>query len=85
MSIKRFVLEWLREMQFERFEPSVQACREEEQQAHDAGFDAYMTGSLFVKVANQLSVDSESSFFFLSAINERRAAQFRLVHERAAA
>ena len=42
----------------------MQACSEEKQQAHDAGFDSYMTGSLFVKVANQLNVDSESTFFF---------------------
>ena len=40
--------------------PLVQPMDEQAQQSHDAGYDSYMTGSIFVKLAGKLEVNHRS-------------------------
>lgn len=43
--------------------PAIQGVSTEFKQAHDAGFDAYMTGDVFIKLAYQYRLDVKGLVF----------------------
>ena len=59
--------------------PSIQSVAEKQQQAHDAGFDAYMTGNVFIKLAYHYHLGKQGVIWVEHLIRTLRSDGF--LHE----